>query len=136
MTNSNQRLILIVGSIVIIAAGAILILSAMPGGSPSAAAPKTTAPTAPQASAPQAGAPQAAAPATAPTEEAYPDIVRVSLGNAKAAYDLKQATFVDVRDADSYGNSHIPGAKSIPLAELETRFSELDPDAWIITYCT
>ena len=131
MTNSNQRLILIVGSIVIIAAGAILILSAMPGGSPSAAAPKTTAPTAPQA-----GAPQAAAPAAAPTEEAYPDIVRVSLGNAKAAYDLKQATFVDVRDADSYANSHIPGAKSIPLAELENRLGELDPNAWIITYCT
>ena len=135
MTNSNQRLILIVGSIVIIAAGAILILSAMPGGSPSAA-PKTTAPTAPQASAPQASAPQAAAPATSPTEEAYPDIVRVSLGNAKAAYDLKQATFVDVRDADSYANSHIPGAKSIPLAELENRLGELDPNAWIITYCT
>ena len=60
----------------------------------------------------------------------------MSLGNAKAAYDLKQATFVDVRDADSYANAHIAGALSIPLADLESRLKELDPNAWIITYCT
>lgn len=128
MSNSNQRLVLIIGSIVIIAAGAILILSALPAGSPAAPVPQSAAPAAPQASAPTI--------APVPTEETFPDIARVSLGNAKAAYDLKQATFVDVRDAESYSNSHIPGAKSIPLAELETRYGELDPNAWIITYCT
>jgi rhodanese-related sulfurtransferase len=32
--------------------------------------------------------------------------------------------------------SHIPGSLSIPLAEIETRLSELDPNQWIITYCT
>jgi hypothetical protein len=126
MSNANQRLILIIGSIVVIAAGAILIFSAVPGGNPA------TTPSI--ATGPQNAGPQAVAPA--PTEDTYPSIVRVSLGNAKAAYDLKQATFVDVRDADSYGNSHIPGAKSIPLADLETRLGELDPNAWIITYCT
>ncbi len=126
MSNPNQRLILIIGSIAIIAAGAILILSAVPGGSPAA--------TAPIASAPQNSAPQAVAPA--PTEDVLPNILRVSLGNAKAAYDLKQATFVDVRDADSYANAHIAGALSIPLADLESRLKELDPNAWIITYCT
>jgi len=134
MSNSNQRLVLIIGSIVIIAVGAILILSALPGGSPAASVPKSAAPAAPQVSAPQANTSPTIAPV--PTEETFPDIVRVSLGNAKAAYDLKQATFVDVRDAESFSNSHIPGAKSIPLAELETRYSELDPNAWIITYCT
>jgi hypothetical protein len=131
MPNPNQRLILIIGSIVVIAAGAILIFSALPGGSPAATVPQSAAP---QVTAPPASAPQAVAPA--PTEETYPNIVRVSLGNAKAAYDLKQAIFVDVRDADSYGNSHIPGALSIPLNDLETRWKELDANAWIITYCT
>ena len=130
MSNSNQRLILIIGSIVIIAAGAILILSALPGG---------PAATMPQSAAPQNTAPQASVPQAAPTTAAelpYPEIVRVSLGDAKAAYDLKQAVYLDVRDADSYANSHIPGAVSIPLNNLETRLKELDPNAWILTYCT
>jgi hypothetical protein len=130
MSNSNQRLILIIGSIVVIAAGAILILSALPGG---------PAATMPQSAAPQNTAPQASVPQAAPTTAAelpYPEIVRVSLGDAKAAYDLKQAVYLDVRDADSYANSHIPDAVSIPLNNLETRLKELDPNAWILTYCT
>jgi hypothetical protein len=128
MSNPNQRLILIIGSIVIIAAGAILILSAMPGGGPVASAPQSAAQSAAQS------APQPVAPV--PTEDTYPNIIRVTLGNAKAAYDLKQATFVDVRDIGSYNNAHIAGAISIPLADLESRLKELDPNAWIITYCT
>jgi rhodanese-related sulfurtransferase len=63
-------------------------------------------------------------------------IQRVALEESKAAFDSGQATFVDVRSASSYEASHIPGALSIPLAELEGRLGELDPDQWIITYCT
>ena len=129
MSNSNQRLVLIVGSILIITVGTLLILSAVPAGTPA-----TPAPSVPQASVPQASAPQAAP--AAPAELPYPEIVRVSLGDAKAAYDLKQAVYLDVRDADSFANSHIPGAVSIPLNDLETRLKELDPQAWILTYCT
>jgi rhodanese-related sulfurtransferase len=44
--------------------------------------------------------------------------------------------FVDVRSAGSYAASHIPGALSIPLGELDARLDELDPAARIITYCT
>ena len=129
MSNSNQRLVLIVGSILIITVGTLLILSAVPAGTPA-----TPAPSVPQASVPQASAPQAAP--AAPAELPYPEIVRVSLGDAKAAYDLKQAVYLDVRDADSFANSHIPAAVSIPLNDLETRLKELDPQAWILTYCT
>lgn len=123
MSQASQRTLLILGSIVVIALGAVLILSSI--GTPSV--PTTTAPrsTAPVPSAP-----------TASADIPYPEIVRVSLGNAKAAYDLKQAVFLDVRDAGSYANSHIPGAISIPLADLETRLGELNKTAWIITYCT
>lgn len=126
MSNSNQRLVLIIGSIAIILVGALLILSAMPTGGPAAPAPAV--------SAPQSGAPQAAQPT--PAEVPYPEIVRVSLGDARAAYDLKQAIYLDVRDADSYASGHIPGALSIPLNNLEARLKELDPNAWILTYCT
>lgn len=120
MTNSNQRLMLIAGSLLIIIVGTLLILSAIPASGPAAPAP---------------GAPQTAA-TTTPAERPYPEIVRVSLGDAKAAYELKQAVYLDVRDADSYANSRIPGAISIPLNDLETRLKELDPNAWILTYCT
>jgi 3-mercaptopyruvate sulfurtransferase SseA len=69
-------------------------------------------------------------------EETYPDIPRVSLDEAKAAFDAGTAVFVDVRGADAFALGHIPGTLSIPLAELETRLNELDPSQWIITYCT
>lgn len=67
-------------------------------------------------------------------EENYPQIQRVSLTDAKAAYDNGSAVFVDVRDADTYAQQHIPGALSIPLAELADRTGELNPGDWIITY--
>ncbi len=126
MSNSNQRVVLIIGSIAIILVGALLILSAMPTGGPAAPAPA--------ASAPQNSAPPVAQPT--PAEIPYSEIVRVGLGDAKAAYDLKQAIYLDVRDADSYASGHIPGALSIPLNNLEARLKELDPNAWILTYCT
>jgi rhodanese-related sulfurtransferase len=58
------------------------------------------------------------------------------LEESKAAFDSSAAVFLDVRSADTYATGHISGAISIPLAELEARIDELDPDRWIITYCT
>jgi len=83
--------------------------------------------------------PQNRAPATPLpqlVEETFPEILRVSLADARAAYDSGAAAFVDVRDGDSYTASHIPGALSIPLTELENRLGELNRSDWIITYCT
>lgn len=75
---------------------------------------------------------QAEQPATAPE----PEIPRVNLAESKAAFDNGTAIFVDVRTASFYATSHIPGALSIPLADIEGRINELDPNQWIITYCT
>ena len=69
-------------------------------------------------------------------EVTLPEISRVSLADSKAALDNGSALFIDVRDASAYAASHIPGALSIPLAELDKRLGELDPSQWIITYCT
>jgi 3-mercaptopyruvate sulfurtransferase SseA len=71
-----------------------------------------------------------------PTEDPLPKIERVSLQDAKAAFDNGSAVFVDVRDAQSYASEHLKGAKSIPLGDIPTRLGELDKNAWIITYCT
>lgn len=70
------------------------------------------------------------------TEDAYDSIPRVSLADARAAFESGSAVFLDVRDADSYAQGHIQGAISLPLDELPERLDELDPSAWIITYCT
>ncbi len=44
-------------------------------------------------------------------------------------------TVIDVRPADEYAAGHLPGAVNIPLAELEARLAELDPDQEIVAYC-
>jgi hypothetical protein len=63
-------------------------------------------------------------------------IERLSLSDAKSAYDQESAVFLDVRTRAEYDESHIPGAISIPLDELPDRVGELNPNDWIITYCT
>ncbi len=77
-----------------------------------------------------------AAPAATPTPAFVGEVKRVSLEEAKAAYDAGTAVFIDVRDSNSYDVSHVPGALLIPISELTNRLSELDSSRWIITYCT
>ena len=73
-------------------------------------------------------------PASTVTQASVQQVERVSLDDAKAAFDTNKAIFVDVRAKDSYEISHISGAMSIPLNDLPTRIGELDPKSWIITY--
>jgi rhodanese-related sulfurtransferase len=44
-------------------------------------------------------------------------------------------TVLDVRPVEEYRAGHIPGALSVPLAELEKRFSKLPRDQQIVAYC-
>ncbi len=44
-------------------------------------------------------------------------------------------TVLDVRPNDEFAMEHLPGAKNIPLEELETRLSEIDPAQEVIAYC-
>lgn len=61
---------------------------------------------------------------------------RISLEDAKLAYDSGIATIVDVRSLDAYNIRHVKGAVNIPLAEIGARYKELDQSRWIILYCT
>jgi len=42
---------------------------------------------------------------------------------------------VDVLDAASYGTSHLPGAISAPLAQIDEAASEWPKDTEIVVYC-
>jgi len=50
--------------------------------------------------------------------------------DASGAFQL-----LDVRQSREYEAGHIPGAKLIPLGELEYRYGELDKGRGIISYC-
>jgi len=75
-------------------------------------------------------------PLTATRDVPYPDVIRVTVDNARATQASQQAVFVDVRTKEQYDQSHIPGALSMPLSTFEEQLSELNPDQWIITYCS
>ncbi len=46
-----------------------------------------------------------------------------------------EALVLDVRPEQEYRNGHIPGALSVPLAELEQRLAELPRDRQVVAYC-
>lgn len=45
------------------------------------------------------------------------------------------AVFVDVREAEEWGEGHIPGALHIPLGELSKRLSEVPSNTDLILVC-
>jgi 3-mercaptopyruvate sulfurtransferase SseA len=81
--------------------------------------------------------PSSTAVSTSPSDEnSNEEVPRVSLADAKAAFDIKSAVFVDVRGAEFFAEGHIPSALSIPSQDMQNRLKELNPADWIITYCT
>ena len=77
----------------------------------------------------------ACAPQIPQTEDEVP---RVTVEEAKSAFEGGEAVIVDVRSVESYATGHAAGAISIPLTEFENNIVNLplDKDQWIITYCT
>ena len=66
----------------------------------------------------------------------HPEISRISIEDAKTAYDRRSAVFVDVRGKEYYMEGHIPTALSIPENEISEHLNDLESSDWIITYCT
>ena len=46
----------------------------------------------------------------------------------------QEYNLVDVRTPKEYEKGHLPGARLIPVGELESRYKELDPQKPTITY--
>jgi rhodanese-related sulfurtransferase/rubrerythrin len=69
---------------------------------------------------------------------AVDEITTLAPSQVKALLDTdKRGNFLllDVRQPEEYQDGHIPGAKLIPLGELEARQDELERDKKIIIYC-
>lgn len=49
--------------------------------------------------------------------------------------DRGEVTVIDVRPRPEYDAGHIPGARSVPLDELDAALDELDSDRAIVAYC-
>jgi rhodanese-related sulfurtransferase/DNA-binding transcriptional ArsR family regulator len=54
---------------------------------------------------------------------------------ARLADPESGVVIVDVRSAADHARGHVPGAVSVPLAELRDRLDELPRDAEIVAYC-
>ena len=51
--------------------------------------------------------------------------------------ELKQegAQLVDVRTAAEFAGGNVPGSVNIPLDEISSRATELDPQKWVVVFC-
>jgi hypothetical protein len=74
--------------------------------------------------------------APAPHNEVADDAPRITLVDAKTAFDAGSALFVDTRPASAYDSEHIKGAVNIPKDKLEEKIKDLPKDKKIIAYCS
>jgi rhodanese-related sulfurtransferase/predicted transcriptional regulator len=49
--------------------------------------------------------------------------------------DDEHLVVIDVRPREEYEAGHLPGARSVPIDELEARLGDLPPDTDIVAYC-
>jgi rhodanese-related sulfurtransferase len=62
--------------------------------------------------------------------------LRIGWDEFKKLYDENKVVVVDVRGEAAYQTGHIPGARSIPLGDVEKRIVELKKlKKPIVTYC-
>lgn len=62
-------------------------------------------------------------------------LAAVDIAELRRLVDEDTVTLLDVRPELEYRQGHIPGARSIPVAELERRLAELPSDREVVAYC-
>jgi Rhodanese-like domain len=75
----------------------------------------------------------AATPASADPADSAP---RITLADAKKAFDEGNVVFVDTRAEVSYKQEHLKGAINVPAEAMETRYKEIPTGKKIIAYCS
>lgn len=75
-------------------------------------------------------------PVTQTTTPPPDNVPRMTPEELRQRIDRGEVTVIDVRDANSYMASHIPGSLHIPFASVEGEIPYLPKSKPIVTYCT
>jgi rhodanese-related sulfurtransferase len=59
----------------------------------------------------------------------------VSVNEAEKLIAEEKVEVIDVRTQEEFASGHIPGAKSLPLQEIESRMDELDKEKAYLIVC-
>jgi rhodanese-related sulfurtransferase len=83
----------------------------------------------------------AAVAGVAPLRAQDPDLsspkLRIAYDEFKSLYDAHRVVVIDTRDEASFDMGHIPGARVIPLGEIDQHVAELKREKKpIVTYCS
>jgi rhodanese-related sulfurtransferase len=78
----------------------------------------------------------ASRPSAPGAEVSEKDVQRMSVEDAHAKWNRHEITMIDVRHADAFAQSHIPGSLAMPLASLEGMIDMIPKDKTIVLYCT
>lgn len=60
------------------------------------------------------------------------EVTREQLMERMSAHEV---TLLDVRSPEEFGAGHIPGARSVPFAEIENLLADLPQDRDVVAYC-
>lgn len=71
-----------------------------------------------------------------PTPPPPEEVPRISLADAKKAFDDGTGFFVDARPSQAYDDEHIKGAVNITYDKLDAHLKELKTKQKIIVYCS
>lgn len=72
----------------------------------------------------------------APVAESSDNVPRISLEEAKKAFDEGNVLIIDTRAEVAYKAEHIKGAINIPAEAIRTRYKEVPKDKKVIAYCS
>ncbi len=64
------------------------------------------------------------------------DTPRISLADAKKAFDDGSAIFIDTHVKNAYDAEHVKGAMNVTVQELEAKFNTIPKGKKIIAYCS
>jgi 3-mercaptopyruvate sulfurtransferase SseA len=64
------------------------------------------------------------------------DVPRISLAEAKKAFDEKSAVIIDARPEATYNTEHIAGAINIPFGEQDKMMDKVPKGRKLIIYCS
>jgi 3-mercaptopyruvate sulfurtransferase SseA len=84
----------------------------------------------------QAASSNSASSATTKEPAVADDAPRITLDDAKKAFDSGTALFIDTRGDAQYKSEHIKGAINITMSDVEARLKEIPADKKIIAYCS